>query len=294
VVLPFSSTVTGVYDTSTCTTSIDILVLCSQLRILVRPRHRPHHELHFHSEAQDVSFPSLKHLEWWHNNEAERTGGINSLTAVLSTASNLTYLFVAGAAGHAKLAPGHLSLPNLTTLRLRVPEGLLLYYIVHRWTLPALTHLILDVPSSSSQGFLMIWDKFGSQIRTIEFGKHLRFLLEDSISPCIRGCPSLEEINYYAQFTAPPELRQAHYSLRTVGLHYAANPYLTMLGSGWLSLELHFITLLGPHLPLLRRIVLHGDWGEVVAHPRFQPILERFVREGRFIVYPDGSRVSNE
>lgn len=268
-------------------------MLCSQLRILVRPRHRPHHELHFHSQAQDVSFPSLKRLEWWHNNEAERTGGINSLTAVLTRTSNLNYLFVAGGAGHAKLSPGHLSLPNLTTLRLRLPDGLLLYYIVHRWTLPALTHLILDLPSSP-QSFLMIWDKFGSQIRTIELGKHLRFLLEDSISPCIRGCTSLEEINYYAQFTAPPELRQAHYSLRTVGLRHAANPYLTMLGSSWSSLELHFNTLLGPHLPLLRRIVLYGDWGEVVAHPRFQPILERSVREGRFIVYPDGSRVSNE
>ena len=216
------------------------------------------------------------------------------MSAVLSVAPNLAYLYIAGLASNAKVIPRYLALPKLATLRLRVADGLLLYYIVHRWKLPALTHLILDVPSSASQAFLMVWDKFGSQLRTVELGRHLRFLLEDAVAPCLRGCPLLEEINYYAQFTASPEIRQPHYSLKTVGLHYADNQYLTMLGSTWSSLEHHFNMLLGHRLPVLQRIVLHGDWTLVVANPLFQPILERSVRKGRFLVYPDGSRVSNQ
>jgi len=290
-VLPFSSTITDPYDTSTCRTSVDILALCSKLRILVRTPHDiARHELPFYSEAQDISFPLLEHLEW-HNNEPERMGGINSLCAVLCMAPNLTYLFIAGLPGRSRIIPRSVSLPVLTTLHLRNVDGLLLHVIVDRWALPALAHLILDDPWYS-QALLIIWEKYGSQLRTVELGKHLRFLVRDVISPCLRCCPSLEEINYYPLFTTSPVLEQAHYSLKTVGLHYAPNLYLIDQASIRSSLEQHFDWLLSRQLPLLQRIVLHGDWTNAVADPRFKPILERSVRRGKFIVYPDGSRIS--
>ncbi len=270
---------------------MDILALCSKLRILVRDIASHESQFTFHSEAQHVSFPLLEHLEWWHNNEAERAGGINSLGAVLCTAPNLTYLFIAGRPGRFRTIPRSVSLPVLTTLHLHNVDGLFLHVIVNGWALPALAHLILDDPVYS-RALPIIWEIFGSQLRTVELGKHLRFLLHDVISPCLQDCPSLEELNYYPLFTASPVLRQAHYSLKTVGLYYAPNLYLIDEASIRSSLKQHFDWLLSRRLPLLQRIVLYGDWTNAVAGPRFKPILERSVRRGRFIVYPDGSRVS--
>lgn len=294
VVLPFSSTITGPYDTSTCRTSVGILALCSKIRILVRsPSDIASHDPQFYcSEAQHISFPLLEHMEWWYNDKAERTGGINSLSAVLCTAPNLTYLFIAGMPGHTNTIPRSLSLPVLTTLHLRNGDSFLLHDIVDRWTLPALAHLILDNPVWNSQSILIIWEKFGSQLRTVELGKHLLFLLKDAVSPCLQCCPSLEEINYYPLFTTSPVLQQAHYSLKTVGLHNAPNLYIMEQASIRSSLEQHFDLLLSRQLPLLQRIVLHGDWTNALADSRFKQILERSARRGSFIVYPDGSRVS--
>ncbi|KAK2461470.1 hypothetical protein APHAL10511_005933 [Amanita phalloides] len=293
-VLPFSSTITGPSESSTCRASIDILKLCPNLRILVRPQHLASQELQFHYEAQSIPLPSLERLEWWHNNEAERTGGINSLTAVLYAAPSLIYLFIGGLAGYTRIVSRPISLPNLKTLRLRSVDGLLLRQIVHSWALPALTQIVLDAPGLSPQNLSMIWHKFGQQLRTVELGKNLRFLLNDAVSPCLRECPGLKEMNYFALFTLATELSSPHYSLQTVGLHCAVNSILAEPESAWSFLEHHFNMLLGQQLAVLQRIVLHGDWRGVVAHPRFEPILQRSHRIGRFIVYPDGTTVSNQ
>ncbi|KAF8625196.1 hypothetical protein AX15_005501 [Amanita polypyramis BW_CC] len=292
VTLPFSSTITGPHESSTTATSIHILKLCSKIRILVRPQYLVHN-LQFQSEAQIVSFPSLERLEWWHNNDAERSGGINSLTVVLSMAPNLTYLFIGGLAGHARITPRLVSLPQLTILRLRIVDGLLLHQIMHNWTLPSLEHIILDTPGLSAQNLSMIWDSLGPQLRTVEFGKHHRFLLNGPILPCLQGCPRLEEINYFALFTMSARLTESHYTLRRVGLHADVNSSLTEPGSAWSLLEHHFNVLLSHQLPLLQRIVLYGDWRGAVAHPRFEPILRRSYLRGRLIAYPDGTRVTN-
>ncbi|KAF8640757.1 hypothetical protein AX17_000407 [Amanita inopinata Kibby_2008] len=229
--------------------------------------------------------PSLQCLEWWHNDEAEPSGGINSLCAVLCGVPRLRYLFIRGLVGQTRISLSRaISLPELTTLRLHVVDGLLLHQVVRNWSLPALSCLILDTPGLVAQGLFFIWKMFGPQLRTVEFGKHLRFLINDVITSCLRGCPQLEEINYYVLFTASPNLPESHGSLHTVGLHAAVNSFLVEPGSVWSLLEQHFEALLGGHLPSLRRIDLYGDWRAVLTHHRFIPILRRSQQLGCSIV----------
>jgi hypothetical protein len=274
--------------------SIDILKVCPRLRALIRPRHLASTGLRFDFEAQCLPFPSLERLEWWYNNEAERSGGINSLSAVLSNAPNITYLFIGGLPGRTRTAPHPLSLPKLTTLRLRLYDGLLLHRIVNHWSQPALSHLVLDGPGASGVDNLpILWKAFGPQLRTVQFGRHLRFLLENTVSLCLQRCPELEAMYFFAFFTAHLKLAKPHYSLRTVGLHAGANPFLTEQGAVWTLLEAQFDALLSDHVPCLQRIVMYGDWKDTISHPRFESILHRARMMGRCIVYPCGMAVSH-
>ncbi|KAK0198752.1 hypothetical protein F5146DRAFT_1020884 [Armillaria mellea] len=97
-VLPYDSTVTD-HWTREPSPSVEILKLCSRLEVLIRPRTVQYamRTLTFEFDADSVALPSLKRLEWWHNSEAERSGGINSLAAVLRSSPNISYLFIGGA-----------------------------------------------------------------------------------------------------------------------------------------------------------------------------------------------------
>ncbi|KIL71584.1 hypothetical protein M378DRAFT_64786 [Amanita muscaria Koide BX008] len=294
-ILPFSSTATDPSNTLTNRASIDIIEACSHLRILVRSQHPTTGGVRFDFEAQTVSFPSLERLEWWHHNEAERSGGVNSLSTVLSSAPNLTYLFIGGLAGRqiARIGVHSVSLPKLTTLRLRVIDGYILHRIVNSWSLPALSHMVIDAPGWSPVRLPLLWQAFGSQLRTVEFGKHVRFLLDDTVSLCVQNCPALEALNFFLFFTTCPKFVEPHSCLRRVGLHAADNSIQTDSGTAWTSLDTHFDVLLGDYLPFLRHIVLHGDWSDAVSDPRFESILQHAQTVGRCIIYPNESSVSH-
>ncbi|CAA7268026.1 unnamed protein product [Cyclocybe aegerita] len=289
VVLPYQSTVTG---PSRTLESVEILKLCPHLHTLQRPQHSLADPLSFDYEAECPPFPSLRRLDWWHHNEADRTGGINALGVVLRNAPHLRYLFVGGVISHTCMEPGRVSLPDLETVRLQVRSGMLLRQMVSQWFLPSLKHIILDSPVVRD-GSQAIWETFGEQLETMEFGKHVRFLISDFLTPCLTSCPNLKELNYYIFFTSPPESDIVHSKLTTVGLHAHVNALLVEGGSAWNLVEHHFEILTSPNLPALRRIVLYGDWRAVLLHSRFVTIKEMVKTSNRILELSHQARPSS-
>ncbi|KAF8808002.1 hypothetical protein BYT27DRAFT_7097538 [Phlegmacium glaucopus] len=284
VVLQYNSTVPG--PPNQLIQSIEILKLCPHIHTLLRPRfYRDHVDrLQFSYETAGVPLPALQRLEWWYHDEAERSGGINSLAAVLHSAPNLSYLFVGGVVGFNRICmqkePPYL--PQLRTLRLSAINGLLLYQIVSRWSLPSLTHIILDYPlTDSGSGF--IWNSFGRQLKNVEFGRHLRFFTTDRLSPCLNSCPSLEELNFYLCFTSPAETMQFHTSLATVRLHATINDFLPDDDAVWDLIDRHFEILCGSNLPALRRIIFYGDCQWILHHHRFISIRDKLQEINRIL-----------
>lgn len=253
--------------------SIEILKLCPHIHTLLRPRFSGP-GLYFDYEAVGLPLPALQRLEWWHYDEAERSGGINSLADVLHAAPNLSYLFVGGVISFSRICTQKEipSLPHLQTLRISTINGLLLHQIVSRWSLPSLTHIILD---SLDLDLGLIWDAFGNQLKSVEFGKHLRFFTCDRLSPCLNGCPGLEELNFYLYFTSPAGTIQPHNSLTTIRIHSAFNGLLFNDAAVWDLIHRHFEFLCGSNLPALRHIILYGDWQFILDHPRFTSIRDK-------------------
>lgn len=253
--------------------SIEILKLCPHIHTLLRPQFSGPGP-YFDYEAVGLPLPALQRLEWWHYDEAERSGGINSLADVLHAAPNLSYLFVGGVIGFSRICTQKEipSLPHLQTLRINSINGPLLHQIVSRWSLPSLTHIILD---SLVLDLGLIWDAFGNQLKSVEFGKHLRFVAYDRLSPCLNGCPGLEELNFYLYFNPPAKTIQLHNSLTTVRIHSAFNGLLSNDAAIWDLIHRHFEFLCGSNLPALRHIILFGDWQLILDNPRFTSIRDK-------------------
>lgn len=278
-VLPYPSTVSGPASSPTLT-SIDILRHCPHLEVLVRPRCLLSEPLQFEYEVDCVLLPSLRRLEWWHHTEAERSGGINSLGAILEHAPNIEYLFIGGVVGYTQRTSVYLL--SLRTLRLHVISGLLLHQIVSRWTLPSMTRIILDSPLAE-HGLHGVWDRFGEQLEVVEFGKHLRFLRNDHLTVCLRGCPALQEIGYFIFFTKVPETTEEHTSIRIIRLHSAVNHFLQTAEEVWAFLDGHFRFF--TQLPSLHKIILHGEWKGILGQTRFQKTTQRLYEiKGRAVL----------
>ncbi|KAF9245893.1 hypothetical protein BU15DRAFT_85553 [Melanogaster broomeanus] len=234
---------------------VQILKSCPSLKTLVRPFMRQALRLY------TVSLPSLTRLEWWHYNNAARSGGINSLAHVLRDTPSLRFLTLGGESWASPAAQIPIHLPALTTLRLRRLNILFMTQIC-RWELPSLVHVVVDFPPEEC-GLESLWSKFGHQLCTVEFGRNIAFLMTEQISLFLRGAPRVERFNYFMHFTrAPPELLpDEQSSLQCVGVH--AFP-CAMLNNVWNHRNSHFDFLSSQSLPALKRVVLHGDWQEIM------------------------------
>lgn len=260
---------------------MEILRLCDHLETLVRPRLHQLEEVPFEYDADSVPLPSLKKLEWWQNTSAERSGGINSLADVLLSAPNLRYLFI-GNTGPTPTAldPRRICLPELQTLRLHSITGVLLNQISFRWSMPYLTHVVIDTPPlQAANGLNFLWESHGAQLQSVEFGKNLRFLMMDVLTPCLKNCPNLKELNYYALFTTAPDSGVTHPNLTTVGLHFSRSEIFDDENQMWDLIEQHFENFLGESFPNLRKVSVFGDhqvgdWADLFCHARFSPLEE--------------------
>jgi hypothetical protein len=281
VVLPYQSTVAG---PSRSLKSIGILKLCPNLHTLLRPPYSLLDGIRFDYEAEGIALPRLERLHWWHHNEAEGSGGINSLGVVLCGAPNLRYLFIGGVVGNNRIhmESEQMVVSKLEVLRLYIISGLLLRQIIFRWSLPSLTHLILDSPPVKD-GLNAIWETFGQQLEVVEFGRHVRFLMSDDLSPCLEGCPNLKELNFHFFFTTPAHSLQSHANLTAIGLHSHTNALLSDGGNLWNFIERHFEILSRPGLSVLQKIVLYGSWRSILNHPRFGAIQKKLNGSGRVL-----------
>lgn len=253
--------------------------------MLVRPPVSTPEPLEFEFEADEVSWPSLRRLDWWGHGEAERSGGVNSLNSVLNKAPSLRYLLI-GAVGQAGVAPGNLCLPHLETLRLDGVNGMLLHQICSRWDLPALTHVVLDSPTFGLD-IDGVWDAFGDQLEIVECGRHMRFLFGDVLTPCLARCANLEELNYHVFYTSAPSAMEGvrHERLRTIGMHAAVNGVFQEPAQIWAHLQSHFDCLVGDAFPALKTINLYGEWRGIMRQPAFQSMWKQLLPRRCAVVY---------
>ncbi|CAL1705143.1 unnamed protein product [Somion occarium] len=259
IYLPYSSSVTEAKATYVADVNV-IIRECSDLRTLVRPLSYKNalyaSPFEFAAEACPP-LPTLKRLDWWHHNEASRTGGINSLMDVLRAAPNVEYLSLGGQLWLSFLDCPSIELPMLTTLRLRRVNILFVQQIC-KWSLPSLRTVIVDTIITHYPLLDLFWETFGAQLRTVELGRSLKFLTDETaIHNVLTGCPNLEELNYYVQFTQKPyPPREPHASLAVVGLN-CQRPDMPV--NFWLHLEDHFRAWSHSSYPALKQIVLYDS-----------------------------------
>ncbi|RDX56499.1 hypothetical protein OH76DRAFT_392299 [Lentinus brumalis] len=267
--LPYSSTTTS---TSRTPRSVDTLALCSSLEVLVRTADALT-TFAYEFNIQCPPLPSLKRIDWWHHNEATRTGGINSLTRVLEVSPNVEYLSVGGELWATYLLTARVHLPHLTTLRFRRVNTFFVLTLC-RWTFPSLRHVIFDNILDGDL-FWAFWTTFGSQIRTVELGISLKFYIQDFLEYVFSGCTQLEELNYYVHFTHPPSTHWPQNTLKTVGLHAHPNSFFRVgTAEYWEHVGRHLEAFASPAFPALRRVLLYGDWRASMGMEEFHRIVQ--------------------
>ncbi|KAF7302947.1 hypothetical protein MKEN_01257200 [Mycena kentingensis (nom. inval.)] len=286
-VVPYTSTPTETFKPMPST---EILGRCSNLEVLVRPplARSLFGGPRFEFDATCPSLSKLRRLDWWYHAEASRSGGINSLAAVLALAPNIEYLFVGGATNSFAVAFYRLDnnpiyLPRLRTLRINIANAVLLRHIMYHWAVPVLENLVLDVPFATD----LLWEALGPRLTGVEFGKHVQFLAEDHLGACLRGCPAVRELNYHILITAPPVLNadvDVFPALESLGVHLTDVPRLEDEAEEWASLARHFDAFCTDAFPNLRTLKLFGLTKGMAAHPRFVEIKKRVQAKGCMVI----------
>lgn len=156
-----------------------------------------------------------------------------------------------------------------------------------QWQLPSLNRIVLDIPLRDD-GMKDLWEAFGSQLQSVEFGKSVDFLTNDHLSACLNGCPILSEIYLYALFAAIPNPGTTHAAVSTIGLNAAANASLEEEdGEDKIAIEDYFRSISIPAYPSLQHIYLHGDWRELLSHPPLTQLCQSLEDEGVEIIACD-------
>jgi len=267
---------------------VQILGNCPSLKTLVRPFFEAlPYSVRYEFPAEIVSLSSLTRLEWWHYNNAARSGGINSLMDVLRNAPSLQFLALGGEFWmNSMRQDSPVRLPALTTLRLRRVNALFVWQI-RQWDLPSLVHVIADFPADPG-GLEELWLQFSRQLCTVELGQNIAFHMTDQISALLRGGAGVKVLNYFINFTASPsEYRLVEQSaLQCVGIH--ALP-CGILNDNWMHLNSHFEFLSSRFLPALKRIILYGNWQQIIKDSRISPALDLLTQKGCAILFADQS-----
>jgi hypothetical protein len=279
-VLPYDLTAT---DRPQPIPALDILRRCSRLETLVRPRRAHMDNLRWEFSAPSLTLCGLKRLDWWHYNDAARSGGINSFHHVLQLTPNLRYLSIGGDLWITFSGAAPIHLPSLTTLRLGRMNMLFVHQIC-RWSLPSLTHLILD--SSYGRGMEPLWKAFGANLQVVELGSDLRFAMEDHIAIILPKCPNLIQFNYYVMFTSKSTYSGLHPTITSIGLH--CHPCGLFQDGDQVAVEhiiAHLSIVSSATFPGLQRLFLYGDWKPFRSFPEFLDMETTISMEGVAIVH---------
>jgi hypothetical protein len=276
--LPYPQT--GTATSTSSNLALQILQYCPELETLVRPFMAGSPDtVRYEFPAPSHPFLNLKRLEWWHYNDATRSGGINSLLDVLRHSPNLQYLVVGGEMLTSARTGNVVELPALKTLRLRRMNPIFVHQIC-QWRLPSLVHVVVDFPLEQN-GLETIWRVFGARLCTVEFARHVGFLLSDQITRFLRGCPQVKTFNYFLNFTSPPPIFEQQCALQCISLHaFPCGMVTDMISVAQERLRLHLAFLSRSSFPALRRIILYGDWDIMLRDPRFVQFSQTMTSRG--------------
>jgi hypothetical protein len=157
---------------------------------------------------------------------------------------------------------------------------MLLRHIMHSWSLPALNRLVADSPIVGVMD--LVWETLGPQLEFVEFGRHLRFLLDQALTPCLQGCPSLRELNYYIFMTTPPTITPGavYPSVTYIGINMAQNAFLGDGANEWEHLNGHFDAFSGEMFPNLQTLEVFAPVKWMVKDPRFKSMHQRVIDRG--------------
>lgn len=271
---------TGTATNTSSDLALQILQYCPELETLVRPfMSALPDSVRYEFPTRSHSFLNLKRLEWWHYNDATRSGGINSLLDVLRHSPNLQYLAVGGEMWSSARTGNVLELPALKTLRVRRINPVFVRQIC-QWRLPSLVHVVVDFPLEQN-ALETIWQAFGARLCTVEFARHVGFLLSDQITRFLRGCPQVKTFNYFLNFTSPPPIFNQHCALECISLHAFPCAMVTdMITEVRERLRLHLAFLSRSSFPELRRIILYGEWGDMLRDPRLEQFTQTMLSKG--------------
>lgn len=280
LVLPYSQTATPRAQAETF--ALDILKECTRLETIVRPRRDQMDSLQWEFPAPDMTLESVTRLEWWHYNDAARTGGINSFQDVLRRTPNLRYLSIGGDLWLTFTgATSPVCLPHLTTLQLH-RMNVLFFPLICRWEMPALTNVVV---SASSQGIEGFWDTQGVNLQLVEFGDHLRFFVHDEMSLVLEKCPNLKTLQYYVFFMSKCQYLGRHSAITTVGLH--AHP-CSLFNPDDESTAQHVgahLTFISASFPHIQQLHLYGDWTPFTNAPQFLDTYALLISRGVSVIF---------
>lgn len=303
-VLPYAQTQTPTYRP---VPALSILTHCPHLEVLVRPcgRRTLYPQFEFSTDAPQM--PALKRLEWWQDNSACCTGGINSLCDVLQAAPHVQYLTVREIRPWCDRMPmliclqfggqwfltalrqqQRLHLPALQTLRLRAVNAIAIRQLCF-WSTPVLDHLILDDAPVDAEILSTLWENVGEQLHTLELGRDEHFRCHDYVATILTVCPGVHELNYRVFYTEAPcfgdkfSATVPHTSLNRVGLHAVHFPSEAP-DTLWDHLRAHFSAYHADSFPELREFALYGEeWSTFYSDTRFREIESTVKAAGRTI-----------
>jgi len=265
----------------------DILKYVPQLEVLVVDPPFMDPDTSASNSGQDaMSLPEMRYLK--------RIDWRPSLTMMVMQ-TNLDYLYVllrhapallylSLVCGNGEISP-HMSYPitlqSLNTLQLQIESGGIICRwwmtsVICTWSLPVLTHVIVDVSiPDTTEDLRNLWKAFGTTLRIVELGQTFRVhQINDAVSDILSNCPNLQELClclYY--FLQQPNIVGASSSLTTIRLHALSPLYeYVPLDAIWRSLERCFLQLSRLYLPSMQSVILHGEWGDIVNNDRFCPI----------------------
>ncbi|KAF9463706.1 hypothetical protein BDZ94DRAFT_598101 [Collybia nuda] len=234
----------------------------------------------------DVDLSSIKRFDWrftrfqlfaerglhWQNTHQ----GLDFFRDAMMRSDNVHYLAVGIRYPMSRLSDNprpHIATHSLTTLRVH-HIGPVIRAEIEGWDCPNLTHIITD----SS----LMWETyspiFGPRIEVVELIKdeslHSIFALG-----VVEKCPNLLELNYHVEYGQFPSKPIHQDTLRCIRL-YAGRNYMIDLADTWELLKAQFTLFAGPSFPSLRRLVLYGDWDDVLRDSQFVPLKDGVLARG--------------
>lgn len=228
------------------------------------------------SQLLTPPLPFLRRLYW---SALDFAASMNILSDILRLALSLEFLSIRGYLDTAVDFAVHLP-PTLRTLRI-TDSSVELYRIFLNETSPNLTRLITS-PDAFQNGQIELLPRF----RRVELVP-----ISDGFDPHVFvKCPDLEELCF-----------DVWSSITSLNSHHFTHPFITCFRlysshtvdhATWPVLIHLFTILTGDAFPALLRVVLYGNWHDIVSDSQFEPIVSALKARFAAVEFPAGNVIT--